>query len=338
MRSISLSNNPTNNLCFSFGESIPFTSLSDLERDMLFYQKRKKEKCRLVEAPSLPAPIADTHAHLDMLSNPARAIARSAYYGIRFICTIVDVQEDHRTTFEELSNWIAGARSFYERYDLGNFENDAPKIRIGIGCHPHNAKYYDDSLEKRLLDALHHPLVAAIGEVGLDYHYDHSPRSEQREAFRRQIRLAHKTGLPLILHLREAHEDGLAIMNEEGFPEAGVLLHCFNLDKETLKPWINKGCYVAFGGPLTFKNAPEVRQSARTVPLDRLLTETDSPFMTPEPLRGMECGPEYTLFTIAKLLEIFDCTTHASQHALLERLFENACALLDREVTPWQHG
>lgn len=338
MRSTSPSNNPADNLQFSFGESVPIASLSDHERDTRFYQKRKKEKCRFVEPPHLCGPVADTHAHLDMLSEPARALARSAFYGVRFICTIMDVQEDHRTTFEKLPAWLEGARELYSRYDLGDFHLDAPKIRIGIGCHPHNAKHYDDALEQRLIEALHDPRVAAIGEVGLDYHYDHSPRPQQREAFRRQIRLAHETGLPLILHLREAHDDGLAIMNEEGFPEAGVLLHCFNLDEEVLAPWVEKGCYVAYGGPLTFKNTPEVRQSALTVPLDRLLTETDSPFMTPEPLRGIECGPEYTIFTAAKLLEILDCTTEEAQYEMLERLFNNARTLLDREATPWQRG
>lgn len=338
MRSTSPSNNPADNLQFSFGESVPIASLSDHERDTRFYQKRKKEKCRFVEPPHLCGPVADTHAHLDMLSDPALALARSALYGVRFICTIMDVQEDHRTTFEKLPAWLEGARELYSRYDLGDFDQDAPKVRIGIGCHPHNAKHYDDALEQRLIAALHDQRVAAIGEVGLDYHYDHSPRPQQREAFRRQIRLAHQTGLPLILHLREAHDDGLAIMNEEGFPDAGVLLHCFNLDEEVLAPWVEKGCYVAYGGPLTFKNTPEVRQSALMVPLDRLLTETDSPFMTPEPLRGIECGPEYTIFTTAKLLEILDCATEETQRMMLERLFDNARALLDREATPWQRG
>lgn len=338
MRSTSLSNSPANNLQFSFGESVPIEALSDFERAMCFYQERKKQKCRFVEPPYLCGPVADTHAHLDMLSDPARALARSAYYGVRFICTIIDVQEDHRTTLEKLPSWFEGARMLYERYGLGDFDQEAPRVRVAIGCHPHNAKYYDKALEQRLVETLHDPRVAAIGEVGLDYHYDHSPRPQQREAFRRQIRLAHETDLPLILHLREAHDDGLAIIDDEGLPRAGVLLHCFNLDENVLAPWVERGCYVAYGGPLTFKNTPEVRQSSLSVPLDRLLTETDSPFMTPEPLRGIECGPEYAIFTAAKLLEIFDCTTERAQHTMLEQLFDNACMLLDKDATPWQCG
>ncbi|WP_251197892.1 TatD family hydrolase [Anaerotardibacter muris] len=325
-------------VAYSFGESVPFDSLGEFERDMLFYQKRKKGKIRFANPPQLCGPVADTHAHLDMLSDPALALARSAYYGVSFICTIMDVQEDHRTTFEKLPLWFDRASEIYQHFDLGDFKEVAPTVRVGIGCHPHNAKHYDDALEERLLEVLKNPLVAAIGEVGLDYHYDHSPRPQQREAFRRQIRLSHETGLPLILHLREAHDEGFAILTEEGFPEAGVLLHCFNLDADVLRPWLDAGCYVAYGGPLTFKNTPEVREGALTVPTDRLLTETDSPFMTPEPLRGIECGPEYTIFTAAKLLEIFDRTTPEEQRILLEQVFSNALSLLDREATPWQRA
>ena len=338
MRSTSPSNNQTDLLSYSFGESMPLADLAPFARDMLFYQKRKKEKCRLVSPPKFDVPIADTHAHLDMLGNPALALARSAFYGIKFICTIVDVQEDDCTTFEQLDSWFKEAKRIYDSYELPGFEFAKPKVRVGIGCHPHNAKFYDDALEEKLLQDLRDPRVAAIGEVGLDYHYDHSSRPEQREAFRRQIRLAHKTGLPLLLHMREAHDDGFAILQEEGFPEAGVLLHCFNLDPAILKPWVETGCYVAFGGPVTFKKSPEVGESALQVSLDRLLTETDSPFMTPEPLRGIECGPEFTIFTAAKLCELYGCTTLDEQRGFLEQLFNNACSLLDRELTPWQIG
>ena len=108
------------------------------------------------------------------------------------------------------------------------------------------------------------PRVAALGEIGLDYHYDFSPRDDQREAFRRQLRLAKEAGLPVALHLREAHDEALAIMREEGFPEAGTLLHCFNLDWATLEPWVEEGCYVAFGGALTFKNADDTRARPRS--------------------------------------------------------------------------
>ena len=150
MRSTSPSNNQTDLLSYSFGESMPLADLAPFARDMLFYQKRKKEKCRLVSPPKFDAPIADTHAHLDMLGNPALALARSAFYGIKFICTIVDVQEDDRTTFEQLDSWFEEAKRIYDSYELPGFEFAKPKVRVGIGCHPHNAKFYDDALEEKL--------------------------------------------------------------------------------------------------------------------------------------------------------------------------------------------
>lgn len=207
-----------------------------------------------------------------------------------------------------------------------------------MGCHPHNAKFYDDALEQTLIDRLADPRVAAVGEIGLDYHYDLSPREDQREAFRRQIRVAKTAGLPVILHIREAHDDAFAILQEEGFPEAGALLHCFNLDWAELERWVEAGCFVAFGGPVTFKRADEVRDAAARMPEERLLTETDAPYMTPEPLRGATCGPEHVVFTAEKLCEVRGLAFGAEREAFLKRLLSNAHGLLDREPTPWQRN
>ena len=187
-------------------------------------------------------------------------------------------------------------------------------------------------MRRRLADAR----VCAVGEIGLDYHYDLSPRDDQRRAFRQQIRLAKECGLPVILHVREAYDEALAIMQEEGWPEAGTLLHCFNRDWETLEPWVRAGCYVAFGGPLTFKKADEVRDAAALVPLDRLLTETDAPYMTPEPMRGMTCGPEHVIFTAARLAEVRGVAPGVERTDFLRQLMQNAIGLLDRSATPWQ--
>ena len=211
-----------------------------------------------------------------------------------------------------------------------------PRIRIATGCHPHNAKHYDDALEAALRERLADPRVCAVGEIGLDYHYDFSPRDDQRQAFRRQVRLAKECGLPVVLHVREAHDEAFSLMQEEGFPEAGTLLHCFNLDWATLEPWVEAGCHVAFGGPLTFKKADEVREAASKVPLDRLLTETDAPYMTPEPMRGMTCGPEHVLFTAERLAEVRGCAPGPERAAFLRQLLANARGLLDRDPTPWQ--
>lgn len=209
-----------------------------------------------------------------------------------------------------------------------------------MGCHPHNAQHYDDALEAVLRERLHDARVSALGEVGLDYHYDLSPREAQREAFRRQIRLAKEAGLPVVLHMREAHDDGFALLSEEGFPEAGTLLHCFNLDAAELARWVDAGCFIAFGGPLTFKKAEEVREAAKLVPADRLLTETDAPYMTPEPLRGTICGPEHVAFTAAKLADVrgFEDLRTPARGEFLRQTYLNALGLLDREPTAWQRG
>ena len=205
-----------------------------------------------------------------------------------------------------------------------------------MGCHPHNAKFYDDGLERTLLDRLADPRVSAVGEIGLDYHYDFSPREDQCEAFRRQIRVAKEAGLPVVLHIREAHDDAFAILQEEGFPKAGTLLHCFNLDWAELERWVEAGCHVAFGGPVTFKHADEVRDAAARVPEELLLTETDAPYMTPEPLRGATCGPEHVVFTAEKLCEVRGLAFGEEREAFLRKLLANAYELLDREPTAWQ--
>ena len=200
-----------------------------------------------------------------------------------------------------------------------------------MGCHPHNAQHYDDALEAVLRERLHDARVSALGEVGLDYHYDLSPRDVQRSAFRRQLALAREAGLPVILHVREAHDDAFAIMAEGGFPEAGTLLHCYNLGPDELRRWLDAGCFVAFGGALTFKRAEEVREAAKLVPLDRLLTETDAPYMAPEPLRGNECGPEYTVFTAEALARVRGADGSPEElEAFLGQLYRNAVGLLDR--------
>lgn len=301
-----------------------------------FFQKRKHHKYREVEAPVLAGPVADTHAHLEMLKNPAGELARCAYHNVRFVCAMCDPAEDDHTTFQSLEAWQQGARTTLEEAGLASYAGRIPHVRIATGVHPHNAKLWDMRMERTLLRRLADPRVCALGEVGLDYHYDLSPRATQRGVFRRQIQLAKQAGIPLILHMREAHEEGLAILEDEGFPEAGVLLHCFNLDEKALAPWAQHGCYIAYGGPITFKKADEVRAAAPKVSPNLLLTETDSPYMTPEPMRGVDCDPAHVIFTAAKLQEVLGAETEAQQKALLSQMYENALSLLDREPTQWQ--
>ncbi len=261
------------------------------------------QKGRPVDVPSIGAPIADTHAHLDMLEDPALALARAALVGVEFVATVCDVTEDAWRTFAELESWKANAAEILHEWGS---TLAPPDVRIVVGAHPHNAKDYLASDEARLeLERLAaDPMVCAIGEVGLDYHYDLSPREQQRDAYRLHLDLANRHGLPVVIHLREAHEDGAAILREIGVPSAGAILHCFNLGADQAAPFLELGCHVSFAGPATFKKADDVREAASRIPLGRILTETDCPFMAPEPFRGMKCEPAFTLWTAARIGQV----------------------------------
>lgn len=167
-----------------------------------------------------------------------------------------------------------------------------------IGLHPHDAADGTDAVEE-LLEAEVGPatrpeeearLVVAVGECGLDYHYDHSPRPRQREAFARQVELAGRLGLALVVHSREAWEDTIGILAETGVPERTVL-HCFTGGPDEARRCLDLGAHISFSGVVTFKNAAEVRAAAALCPADRLLVETDSPFLTPVPHRGTANEP-----------------------------------------------
>jgi TatD DNase family protein len=158
-----------------------------------------------------------------------------------------------------------------------------------VGLHPHDASAGVDSLDELLATetapAAEKPVVVAIGECGLDYHYDHSPRPIQREAFALQIALAHRHGLALVIHTREAWSDTFDLLVSEGVPDR-TIIHCFTGGPEEARRCLDLGASLSFSGVVTFKNADEVREAASLCPLDRLLVETDSPFLTPVPHRG----------------------------------------------------
>ncbi len=162
------------------------------------------------------------------------------------------------------------------------------RVWATVGLHPHDAKNGVDDIVP-LLDA---PEVVAVGECGLDYHYDHSPRDVQREAFAAQVALAHHRRLALVIHTREAWDDTFAILSAEGMPERTVF-HCFTGGSEEARRVLDVGAYLSFSGIVTFKKAGDVRQAAALAPLDRVLVETDAPFLTPEPHRGTRNAPSF---------------------------------------------
>jgi TatD DNase family protein len=265
-------------------------------------------KGREVAAPDLGGePIADTHAHLDMLDDPAGALANAARAGVRFIATVADPSEDALRTYAELPTWLESAADALAAHAVAaetvGCVLEPPLVRVILGVHPHNAKDFSAAVESSLFDLAGDPITSAIGEIGLDYHYDYSPRDVQRAVFERQLQIAHDLGLPAVVHLREAHDDGERILRRVGLPSAGCVLHCFNLGPKQLDRFLKMGCHVSFAGPVTFKKAEEVREAARLVPADRILTETDCPFMAPEPFRGRTNEPAFTVFTAARVAE-----------------------------------
>ncbi len=172
-------------------------------------------------------------------------------------------------------------------------------IYAAIGVHPHDAKLFDDAAETRLTDLVKQTnKVIAWGEIGLDYHYDHSPREVQRDVFRRQLHIARALDLPVVIHSREADDDTINILCDElsGYQRAGVL-HCFGGSLQMARDAIDLGFYVSFAGNLTFKKAEDLRLIARQLPLDRLLVETDCPYLTPVPYRGKRNEPARVLET-----------------------------------------
>jgi len=261
-------------------------------------------KGRFVEAPDFAGVlIADTHAHLGMLDHPGFALANAARAGVGFVATVCDPSEDADRTYVELDAWLAEAETLLAAdaaARVGAAEPIAPaRVRIIVGVHPHNAKAYSAEVEEALRTMLDDPRTSAVGEIGLDYFYDHSPRDAQRVAFEAQLRLAHEFHLPAVVHLREAHDDGLRILRSVGVPAAGCILHCYNLGPDLLARFLELGCTVSFAGPISFKKSADVREAAALVPVGRVLTETDCPFMAPEPFRGRVNEPAFTVFTAA---------------------------------------
>ncbi len=173
-------------------------------------------------------------------------------------------------------------------------------VHATVGLHPHEARHGVDSI-RDLFDGPVRPL--AVGECGLDYHYDHSPRDDQRAAFAAQVALANERGLPLVIHTREAWDDTFVVLDAEGVP-ARTIFHCFTGGPDEAARCLDRGAYISFSGIVTFNGAPEVRAAAAIVPLDRTLVETDSPYLAPVPNRGRPNRPAWVPFVGARLAEI----------------------------------
>ncbi|AXK79935.1 TatD family deoxyribonuclease [Pseudolabrys taiwanensis] len=229
--------------------------------------------------------LVDSHCHLDFPDFAAELdaiVARAKAAGVARLVTI-------STRVKKHAQLIAIAEKF-------------PEVFCSVGTHPHHADEEMDIDAGALIAIAQHPKVVAIGEAGLDYHYDTGPRENQAKSFRQHIEAARKTGLPLVIHARDADADMAQILKEEAArgPFKAVL-HCFTAGRELAFTAVELGHYIGFTGILTFKNSENLRQIAKDLPADRLLIETDSPYLAPVPYRGKRCEPAYVAET-AKML------------------------------------
>jgi len=196
-----------------------------------------------------------------------------------------------------------------------------PFLYAAVGSHPDDADHVDGALLARYRALCASPRVRAIGEIGLDYHYEDAPREIQKAAFRAQLDLAAELDMPVIVHEREAHQDALEILDD--YPGLRGVFHCFSGSKEMALDLVRRGWYVGFTGVLTFKNARRAIEAASAVPLDRILIETDCPYMAPEPFRGKRNDPGYVYRVAEALAQIKGISVAAAADAT----YRNACTL-----------
>jgi TatD DNase family protein len=171
------------------------------------------------------------------------------------------------------------------------------RVAACVGLHPHDARHWTDTLHDELRSLARAPEVAALGEIGLDYHYEHSSRERQREVFALLVGLARELGKPIVVHTRSAPEDTLAILEREQARDVGGIIHCFSEDRAFAQRALDLGFDLSLSGIVTFKNAQSVQDVAAWAPLDRILVETDSPYLAPVPFRGRKCEPAHVLHT-----------------------------------------
>jgi TatD DNase family protein len=249
--------------------------------------------------------IVDSHCHLDFpdfADDIPGVIARAAAADVRLMVTI---------------------STRVKRFDQIRAIADAhPQVYCSVGTHPHQAHEELDVTTEDLVRLSAHPRCVAIGEAGLDYFYDKAPREAQAEGLRRHIAAARITGLPLVIHARDADDDMIRILEDESavgaFP---ALLHCFSSGRRLMEAGVALGLYVSFSGILTFKRSDELRDIARDVPADRLLVETDAPYLAPQPWRGQRNEPAYVAHTCKVLADVKGASAAEMAAATTENFF-----------------
>jgi TatD DNase family protein len=254
--------------------------------------------------------LIDSHAHLDSDdygSDLAAVVARARAAGLaRIVC---------------VGLWRAPG-SFGNALELA--EQDPSFFSATIGIHPHECARVPEEDWARHEALARDPRVVAVGETGLDFHYDHSPRPVQEASFRRSLATARAAGKPVVIHVREADAACARVLGEEGVPEAGGVIHCFTGDAPAARAYLDLGLHVSVAGVVTFRTAEAIREAVRIVPRDRLLVETDCPFLAPVPYRGKRNEPAYVVETARKVAELWGTSLEevaAATTANVRRLF-----------------
>lgn len=253
--------------------------------------------------------LVDSHVHLDAKAfddDRDAVISRARQSGV------------------DLMLEIAGSDVGEGSLDRGiKLADDFDFIYAAVGLHPHEASIFNKELEQRMITLSSHPKVVAWGEIGLDYHYNYSPPEVQRNVFKRQLEIAADRSLPAIIHTREAEDDTIEILSEFSSLFSGVM-HCFTGSKKLAQAALDLGFYISFSGVLTFKNAGELREIATEAPIDRILVETDCPYLAPVPHRGKRNEPAFVVDTaneIARLRSTSFETIADATTANFQRLF-----------------
>jgi TatD DNase family protein len=255
--------------------------------------------------------LVDSHSHIDMpqFDHDREAVvarAREAGVADMLIAGGVDAEDGHRRALR-----VA----------------EGLRLPVSAGIHPHEAKLASEAIYDELLGLAREKRIVAIGEIGLDFHYDYSPRDVQRDVFRKQVRLARDVGLPLIIHTREADDEAATILEEEGAKETGGVIHCFTGGEDLARRALALGFYVSFSGIVAFPRSETIQAVARSVPEDRLLVETDAPFLAPPPHRGKRNEPAFVVDVARKVAGLRGETPEAVGAAAkrnFERLFRRA--------------
>jgi TatD DNase family protein len=239
--------------------------------------------------------LADAHCHLDphhFVEGADAVIERARAAGVRGFVVVGLVRPEHESPMTSVHFAVDCARRFPD------------EVVACVGLHPHDAHAMSDAIYDALRDLARLPEVVAVGEIGLDYHYDHSPRDTQREAFARLVGLAREVQKPLVVHTRSAPADTLDVLEGEGARDVGGIIHCFSEDRAFAARALDLGFDLSFSGIVTFKTSLAIQEVASWAPADRILVETDSPYLAPVPLRGKRCEPAHIVHTAHRVAEL----------------------------------